>query len=254
MAHNYSLRTRRGRDYRQLSTIELPREHKTSSQDKLYLIEVLERDGSRAKIHYVGYDSSDDEWCDVNEIVGLPSTSSSKGESSNNIPIHLPYNVYNELLIKIKQSLIFGRKQSPLVAINMGFDYLLFMGGLQAFGIPKQRAHGHQQYQLKNYHDLDPLLDRNWHFRGLNSSGDYAFVVLNTVTYSIHKRRKITECYPSHHGDNVPQDHMQDTGYALKFCFVRTYGNHLHLEKTNTYLTNVTLNNSDYVILCTQIY
>ena len=62
MAHRYSLRTRRNRDYRKLSTIELPREHKTASQDKLYPIEVIERNGSRAKIHYVGYDSSNDEW------------------------------------------------------------------------------------------------------------------------------------------------------------------------------------------------
>ena len=41
-----------------------------------------------------------------------------------------PYSLYKELGIKIKQALVYGRKQSPLVKISMVFDYLLFKDGL----------------------------------------------------------------------------------------------------------------------------
>ena len=35
----------------------------------LYSLEVLERDGARVKVHYVGYSSTHDEWKDIEEIV-----------------------------------------------------------------------------------------------------------------------------------------------------------------------------------------
>ena len=72
----------------------------------------------------------------------------------------------NELKMKIKQSLVCGRKQSPLVVIDIGFDYLLFKDGLEAVGTPKQKVRGNQRYLLKSYHDLDPLLGKNWPYRG----------------------------------------------------------------------------------------
>ena len=86
---------------------------------------------------------------------------SSTINNSSNIcnTIIQPYSLYNELQIKIKQALVCGSKQSPVVTIDMGFDYLLFKGGLQVAGIPKRLVHGNQRYTLQSYHDLDALLD-----------------------------------------------------------------------------------------------
>ena len=218
--HAYTLRSGTSRNYRQLASIKLPRARKSSSEDRLYPIEVVETVGSRARIHYIGYDNSSDEWRELTELVEVSPT-------TNIRPTITPYSLYNELKIKIKQSLVCGRKQSPLVVIDMGFDYLLFKGGLQTAGTIKKTVRGNQVYHLKSYQELDPLLGENWHYRGINKNGDYAFVVLNTIEYYIHKRRKITEYHPSKSGDNVPvtQTPVQDAGYVLKFRFVRGYGN-----------------------------
>ena len=53
------------------------------------------------------------------------------------------------------------KKQSALVKINMGFDYLLFAGGLQATGIAKTYVQGNTRYKLQAYSDLDFLLGKN---------------------------------------------------------------------------------------------
>lgn len=144
MANRYTLRAGTNRNYRQLANFKLPRERRISSEDRLYPVEVIETDGPQARIHYVGYDNSSDEWRELTELVELPQASSippmpPNGESNNfDIPLQ-PYSLYNELKIKIKQSLVCGRKRSPLVVIDMGFDYLLFKGGLQAVGTAKKK-------------------------------------------------------------------------------------------------------------------
>ena len=217
------------RNYRQLSSLNIPRTSRTTQpQDKLYPVEVVERNGSRVRIHYVGYDNSTDEWRELTDLVSTNSTSrGTNGDNTYNSStisntIIQPYNLYNELRVKIKQALVCSRKQSPVVTIDMGFDYLLFKGGLQAAGIPKRLVCGNQRYKLQSYRDVDSLLGQNWHYRGINRSGDYAFVVLHTIEYYIHRRRSITEYYPS---DSSPTLHTIDTGYSLKFSFVRGYGN-----------------------------
>ena len=40
-------------------------------------------------------------------------------------------------------------------------------------------------YKLKNYADLNHLLGRDWHFRGLNANGDYGYAVLDTIDFYI---------------------------------------------------------------------
>ena len=107
----------------------------------------------------------------------------------------------------------------------MGFDYLLFKGGLQAVGIAKHKPHGNIRYKLKCYKDLDSLLGQNWHYRGANENTDYAFVILSTVEYYIHQRKKIIEYCPPESSQNTPALHTENSGYALKFCFTRGYGN-----------------------------
>ena len=66
----YNLRNQESKDYKQLSTLRLPRAKPVKKTDKLYELEVIEEDvyASRVKVHYVGYN---DEWRDKVDIVHL---------------------------------------------------------------------------------------------------------------------------------------------------------------------------------------
>ena len=115
--------------------MKLPKACKAPSKDKLYPIEVVATDGSRARVHYVGYNSSSDEWHYFGELVTIPPTPRSHYDNTSNvighnIPIQ-PFSLYNDLHIKIKHALVCrSGKASPSVIIEMSFDYLLFKGGL----------------------------------------------------------------------------------------------------------------------------
>ena len=228
MANRYFLRAN-GRNYRELTTIKLPNARKTSSKDKLYPIEVVETNGSRGRIHYIGYDNSFDEWRDLSELVDIPPNPKSRdNNSATNVTPIQPYSLYNELRVKIKQALVCrAGKGSPSITIDMGFDYLLFKGGLQAVGVVKQNTHARKlRYKLRSYKDLDPLLGQNWHYRGANVNGDYAFVILSSIEYYIAKRRRLIEYHPSQPAaQSTPALYSEDGGYTLKFCFTRGYGN-----------------------------
>lgn len=221
----YNLRDSVGRNYRELCSVKLPRASKVAG--KLYPIEVVEQDGSRVRIHYVGYDESTDEWRELADIVHLSTENDAETDHQSatevNVQTIQSYNLYNELRVKIKQSLVCGRKQCPSVIIDIGFDLLLFKGGLEAAGKSKGVSRGNLHYQIAQYSDLDILLGPKWHYRGINEQGDYAFVILDSIDYYISKRRKITEYYPSEGG--VPVLHQVDAGYSLHFSFVRGYGN-----------------------------
>ena len=113
-SHAYNLRRSRSRNYRELSNVNLPRSARITQKDKLYPVEVVERAGSRVKIHYIGYDDSSDEWREVSDII---TSHADPGNSNRNIAQLHPYSLYQELAIKIKQALTCGRKQSPLWAL-----------------------------------------------------------------------------------------------------------------------------------------
>ena len=133
-------------------------------KDFLYRqISVVERDGSRVKIHYEGYNSSYDEWREDTEIVSL-SPSPEQSTNSSQVSTHQPYSLYKELGFKIKQLLTCGRKQSPTAKVQMGFDNILFVGGLQAAGTPSSMKNGYMRYKINNFSDLDTLLGKGWHF------------------------------------------------------------------------------------------
>ena len=51
-------------------TIRTPRAEGTwHYPERLYSLEVLERDGARVKVHYVGYSSTHDEWNNRNKVI-----------------------------------------------------------------------------------------------------------------------------------------------------------------------------------------
>ena len=49
----------------------------------------------------------------------------------------------------------------------------------------------------KKYQDLDSLLGKNWHYRGLNGSEDFGYVIRNTIDFYIHSTNALIEYFPS---------------------------------------------------------
>ena len=135
-----------------------------------------------------------------------------------------PFSLYRELTIKIKKALTCGTKNSPAARICLSFDIIQFNGGLKAVGVPSKIIGGIQYYRISHYHDLNPLLGRNWHFRGLNTNGDYGYVVMATVEFYVHKNKQLLEYYPDISDDGSLSQSTFDTGYSLTFCFVCAYG------------------------------
>ena len=68
-----SLRNTERINYRKLSDLKLPRALKVKSDDRLYPVEIVDREDHRVKIHYLGYDSSYDEWRERDDVVPLTS-------------------------------------------------------------------------------------------------------------------------------------------------------------------------------------
>ena len=91
--------------------------------DKLYPIEVVEREDNRIKIHYTGYDKKFDEWRDMKDIVQPKSTKKSS--------VYRPFSLYGELSYQVKLALNSSRRKEPEVRIEIPFDEVEFNGGLK---------------------------------------------------------------------------------------------------------------------------
>lgn len=217
------MRKKRRVNYRELLDIKLPKEKRTP-RDQLYPVTVLDRNESQVKIHYVGYTSTHDEWRDISELEQLE-TAENDGESASSAPLH-PYSLYMDLSIKIKQALTCGRKGSPIIRIAMSFDLIQFNGGLKEAGFLSRKFRGIERFKIKQYRDLNSLLGKNWHYRGLNANGDYGYALLDTVEFYIFKSKPLTEYHPSGESDSTPQSQTIDTGHTLIFSFVCKHGTH----------------------------
>ena len=94
--------------------------------------------------------------------------------------------LHQELAYRIKSSLISSRKSSPEVRIEVPFDENVFDEGLRAKAQEVRcAAKGNKQYTISSYNDLDDLLGRNWHVRGLNPAGDCCYPILDTIHFYI---------------------------------------------------------------------
>ena len=215
-------RTRSPVNYREADMVKLPRASR--SQDKVYPVTILEQNSDKVKVHYIGYSSIYDEWKYEDELI------EEGGGPSESQATYQPYSLYHNLRLRVKQALIRGRKNSPVIKIVMNFDPVLFSGGLKAVGVPFKVVQGIQHYKIKKYQDLDPYLGSSWHYRGLNSSGDYNFVELETVDFWLRKAKSLVEYLPDKvcdSGQVTGSRHLTDTGYNLFFCFVCNYGTSL---------------------------
>jgi len=176
----------------------------------LYPISILETRGDRVKIHYIGYGNEYDEWRKSNEI----ETSACSATDG--------YDLHSTLAGRIKATLNGQRKSSPRIRVVMPFDESTFNEGLGSKGYIHKPAKGISQYKLTHLRDLNELLGKGWHYRGINKAGDYSYVTPGTVRYRLYKRRSITHYVPNSNGQpmksHIPQGHM------LNFTFVRGNG------------------------------
>ena len=137
-----------------------------------------------------------------------------------------PYNVYEELLWQIKNALTTRRDID--VRIEMGFDAMLYQGGLKSLGYLKKRDRGHEVYGIKAYKDLVPLFGENWHIRIKNKQLDFCYAKLETVEFYLRRRAPIEEFTLS--GDAITSTHG---GHVLTFKFVRMDGVRRHLDSVH---------------------
>jgi hypothetical protein len=155
----------------------------------------------------VGYSDSYDEWKDYGDVEELGNCDVDDGVPTS-------FSLYGELANRIKASLRSGRKESPIVRIEMPFDRIAFDGGLGLSGIKKSVMRGSQRYTISHYKDLNRLLGVDWHVRGINEN-EY---VATSVGNATEVRR--------------------DCGYALVFSFVRGDGTPERFGKDSTIFCN----------------
>ena len=82
MATRYELRKDK-KNYKDVSQIQLLRSKRIKKDTTLYELEIVEDVyNNRVEVHYIGYDSDDDEWQDKADIVSLkPQHESGKSNS-----------------------------------------------------------------------------------------------------------------------------------------------------------------------------
>ena len=146
--------------------------------------------------------------------------------SENRSEIYNPYLVFSNLRFQIKKSMICSSTRSPKVHITTEIDILIFDGGLKMAGYPTKKVAGVQYYSIRHYRDLNHLLGRNWHFRGINELGDYGYVIQDSVQFYVKRGKRLTEYVPSSNGSSsiTISKCTVDTGYFLHFCFTEGYG------------------------------
>ena len=220
--------------YKDLVNVELPRSLRkrkrtsTESQrcEKIFPIEIVGKEGKKVKVHYIGYDNKYDEWKDEEEILDYNESRRLTMNKSNELMCK-PFSLYEDLAIKIKRALTCRRSGSPLVKIVMPFDVLLFNGGLKLAGKPSKKVSGVQYFTINHYKDLNKLLGKYWHVRGINSSGDYGFVIKDTLQFAIKRCRSVPDYVAHHHDDSevCVVKSLIDTGHCLTFNFTEGYGN-----------------------------
>ena len=169
------------------------------------------RESTRVRVHYIGYGARCDEWRDKSELVQLTSPC-----------VEDDYDLYSHLALSIKSLLVGKRKSNPVSRVEMAFDKKAYDDGLGAVGFRSRSMRGKQYYTINLYSDLNHLLGSNWHYRGLNSTGDFCYVILETVEYYLYQRRPLVHYIVG--GDGQPVRCSTPRGHALVFSFVRGDG------------------------------
>ena len=107
------------------------RTKKSSKSSDIYPIEVVDEDSSssQVRVHYIGYSSKHDEWKSKEDIISLGDDPDPNPNTESGILVNR-FSLYGELRSRIKTALNSGRKDSPMVKIDLPFDRLEYGGGL----------------------------------------------------------------------------------------------------------------------------
>ena len=93
-----------------------------------------------------------------------------------------------------------------------------------------------QYFTIAHYKDLNQLLGKYWHVRGLNSGGDYGYAIKDTIQFAIIRSRSLVDYVAHRDGDSEVSaiKSVIDTGHCLTFSFTEGYGNSVTLGKDKT--------------------
>ena len=188
----------------QLEALSPPPRQRQIRADTLYDIEVIEEDGPRVKVHYIGYDSTYDEWKLKEEIAlraAKPTTD---------------FHPFTELACQIKRKLHPSRHEDPGVRLQVPTTKEAQLG------TPKGKV-----YTINAYEDLSPILGDKWHLRITNRNGDFSYVVLSTVQFHLTNPRCLMEYEPQTHSDGTVtfEPMYVEQCCTITFKFVRGDGN-----------------------------
>ena len=122
-----------------------PRQRQIARADMLYDIEVIEEDGPRVKVHYIGYDSTYDEWKPKEEIALRAAKRTTD------------FHPFTEFACQIKRKLNPSRHGDPGVRLQVPTSKEAF-SQLAQCGTPKGKV-----YTINAYGDLSPILGDKWY-------------------------------------------------------------------------------------------
>ena len=151
-------------NYAKLADVKIPLDRKRKNENlttpveeaednKLYCLSIVLRilQEGLVKVRYVGYRRELDEWKLEEEVLNLSEESDSDEGDHIELrgPVSHPISVFEELAFRVKALLISAAKQ-------------------QVFRVP-------------NMFKLNDLLGERWYMRELNSTGDFCYIVHETV-------------------------------------------------------------------------
>ena len=193
-------------------------------------VEVIEEEQYRVKIHYIGYESSSDEWIRKSDIRYKPVAEAEGFGAESPDELSLALSI---LATSIKQKLVPSRNfEDPAIriqlAMNSNIIQLLCQRG-RALG--KQR--GNEAYGINEYSDLDEFLGEQWYMRINNTSGDFSYAIKETIRYHMTQPKSLLDFNVSKDSSDClkfsPFFIQQPT--ALVFRFVRGDGNKVKLAE-----------------------
>ena len=195
----------------EVSPPSLPRRRATSSLKRnLYDIEIVDEDeeSDRVRIHYVGYSSEYDEWRNRSEIVVRPPQTVIPPRVD---PVSFSF---SNLLSAIKKQLKPSR-EDPAIRIQLPFEeedceFLIQKG---------TKCENSNQFKINSYSELG-VLGEDWHYRVVNTRGDFSFIVLETVRFHVYRPKPILEYVPKLKDSKLPAYTHQQTQLFF-FCTSR---------------------------------
>ncbi len=187
-----------------------------SRGNRLYDVE----DTNKVKIHYIGYNSTHDEWIDRIDLVHRAPAPVEEVELS----------LLTVLATTIKQRLACFRKDDPSVKIYLPFDSTSFVE-LAAKGKSLGKIQGNEHYTIRNYKCFNELLGEQWYLRITNSHGDFSYVILETIRFHLFRPKPLLDFNVVQKEGSLHFEHVYiQQSCSLCFSFVRGDGNRHKLQ------------------------